>query len=230
MKKLVQSAFVVGMLFFYTHSFGQTTGSGSEKIKTGKQAETYFDLLINVVGTNVNYGKQNSGLADFKKPALGLQAGVSFQAGITPHLSLVSELYFITKGGKLKANNPLTQVEQSLRFYTFELPVMARIHIGKFHVNAGAALAYNFDGTQKIEGISTDLSFDDSATSFKRFDAGVQMGGGYTFKIKQKRATLDIRYCHGLTNISNDKEIYNRSLLVSLHISNPWNSNPLGLN
>ena len=183
--------------------------------------------MVNVVSTNLNYGGSNSGLADYKKSANGVQAGASFQAGITPGFSLVSELYFMKKGGKLKANNPLSANESSIRLNTLELPVLARFHFGKFYMNAGPSIAYNLSGNKKIEDISTKLSFKNSTEGFKRFDAGIQMGGGFEFPFKQRRIALDIKYNYGLTNIAYGKEIYNRALMISVHFSKPWKTNPL---
>src|SRR5439155_24675052 len=102
---------------------------------------------INAVSTNLNYGSSNSALTDYKKPVLGAQIGMSFQAGITPKFSIVPELYFMMKGGKLKANNPVTNNETTLRLYTLELPVLARFHFGKLYMNAGPSIAYNLGGT-----------------------------------------------------------------------------------
>ena len=217
------------MILLYGNSFGQTNELGSEKTTEEKLTEkTYMDLLLNVVNTNINYGKSNSGLSDYKRPVLSGQLGVSFQAGITPKFSMVSELYFIMKGGELKANNPLTISNTTLRFYTLEFPVLARFHFGKYYLNAGPSIAYNIYGTRKTEGHSSDLSFGSSSESFKHLDAGVQVGGGYRFKVKKRSVALDVRYTYGLTNISNTEEMYNRYLNVSLHISNPWKTNPLG--
>ncbi len=213
MKKSVQTILAIGMIFFYTFSFGQSKSTAPEVQKT------YLDFFISAVGTDLNYGESNKAMKDFKKSAQGIQIGLSLQTTIAPHFSLVPELSFIMRGGKLKANNPLTQDESTLRFYTMEIPVLARLHLGKFHLNAGPSLGYNFYGTQKLDGSTTDLSFDNESGGFKRFDAGLQMGGGLTFKIKQKRAVLDIRYCYGLTNVSYEKEVYNRSLLIRLHVS-----------
>lgn len=219
------------MIFLAGNTFGQTEGDGSESIKVGKMTEqTYMDLLLNVVGTNINYGKSNSALTDYKKSVLGAQVGLSFQAGITPKLSLVSELYFIMKGGALKADNPFTASKTTLRLYTLEFPVLARFHFGKVYLNAGPSIAYNLFGTRKIEDTSTNLSFNNSSDGFKRLDAGIQIGGGYRFKVKQKNVALDVRYTYGLTNISNNQEMYNRYLNISLHFSNPWKRNPLGRN
>lgn len=213
MKNSVQNLFILALAFLPSFSFGQ--------IQSSKPAvpKTHLDFFISAVNTELNYGKANPSLKDFKKPAHGVQIGFSLQAGIASRLSLVPELSFIMRGGKLKANNPLTQDETTLRFYTLELPVLARLHLGRFHLNAGPSLGYNFDGTQKLDGTTTDLSFEKEAGAYKRFDAGLQAGGGLTFRIKQKRAVLDIRYCYGLTNVSYDREAYHRSLLIRLHVS-----------
>jgi len=231
MKKHLQKGLILGMIFLAGNTFGQTEAGGAEAIKVGKMTEqTYMDLLLNVVGTNFNYGKSNSALSDYKKSVLGAQVGVSFQAGITAKLSLVSELYFIMKGGELKENNPLTAAKTTLRLYTLEFPVLARLHFGKYYLNAGPSFAYNLFGTRKTEDLSANLSFNNSSEGFKRLDAGIQIGGGYRFKVKRRNVSLDVRYTYGLTNVSNNQEIYNRYLNVSVHFSNPWKRNPLGRN
>ena len=228
MKKNLKVGLILGMVILSQISFGQTNGLKSEKIKSDRVTETYLDLVLNVVGTNLNYGKSNSALSDYKKSVLGAQVGVSLQAGITPHFSLVSELYFLMKGGELKANNPLSTSNTNIRLYTLELPVLARVHFGRFHMNAGPSIAYNIYGSQKNENSTSDLAFNNTAEDFKRWEAGVQVGGGYTFHTKRKTVRLDIRYNYGLTNIANSGEMYNRSLILALHFAKPWKTNPLG--
>src|ERR1700709_2500216 len=102
MKKTLQTGLLLlSIIFLAPRAFGQTTD-------TVKTAKTYLDPVINLVSTNLNYGAANSTLSDYKKSVLGAQVGVSFQAGITPAFSIVPELYFAMKGGKLKTGNPLT--------------------------------------------------------------------------------------------------------------------------
>jgi len=228
MNKKKQIGLIAAMIILYANSFGQLKEFGTEKIGDDKKSgETYFDLMITTASTNLNYGSSNNELSNYKKSVEGIHAGVSFQAGITSKFSLVSELYYIRKGGELTANNPRTTQQTILRLNAFELPVLARVHFGKFYMNAGPSLAYNFSGKRKIEDMSTAISFKNSTDGFKRMDAGLQIGGGYMFPIKQKRLALDIRYCYGLTNVSYDREIFNRGLIISVHFSKPWKKNPL---
>ena len=228
MKQKVHAGIILSMIFLTAAAFGQTNVQQSNKVNESKRTpKTYFDLMINVVSTNLNYGDNNSSLDSYKKSNNGLQAGASFQAGITPYFSLVSELYFLRKGGKLNVNNPLTSSESTLHLNSFEMPVLARFHYGQFYVNGGPSIAYNFSGNRKVNDVSTKLSFANSAGGFKRFDAGMQMGGGIEFPFKQKRIVLDIRYNYGLTNIAHDKEMYNRAVMISVHFSKAWKTNPL---
>ena len=119
MKQKVRTAVLLGMIFLSATTFGQTREPERGKTTDGKKtAKTYLDLMVNMVSTSLNYGESNSAMADYKKSLNGIHAGASFQAGITPAFSLVSEIYFIRKGGKLKANNPLTTSESTLRLNT----------------------------------------------------------------------------------------------------------------
>ena len=192
MNKKLQT--LIGMIFLVSSAIAQTTDldlSDNSKEKTVPQ--TYFTPIIKLVSSNVNYGSDNSSLADYKKQITGIQAGVSVQVGIASNFSLLSEFYYMRKGGKLTANNPLTTRQTTYRFNTLELPVLARVHIGRMHLNAGPSIAYNISGTEKTENESKSMSFNKAGEGFRRFEAGIQMGGGYTIPAKQKRLVLDIR-------------------------------------
>jgi hypothetical protein len=227
MKTQLQNGLILGMIILSANVFSQT----SEVIETGEGKKgvptTYLRLLLNLVNTNLDYGQSGSELWSHKTSNRGLQGGASFQAGITSWVSVLSELYYMRKGGQINAAYSQTGSKATLRFHTLEVPVLARFHFGKFHVNAGPSLSYNLSGKMKTEGTSTSLSFNKTNGGFRRFDAGVQFGGGYQFKIKKKDFVLDIRYSHGLTNLSRSQEMYNRYVNVSLQVINPWKINPL---
>jgi hypothetical protein len=203
-------------------AIGQTREGLLDK-KTEKRfpPKSYFTPIINLVNSNLNYGKDNSSVAGYKKQNLGLKAGVSIQTVVSSNFSVLSEFYYIRKGGKLKANNPLTLKEVSYRFNSLELPVLARVHLGRIHVNAGPSIAYNLSGSEKTEDHSKAMSFEDNVGGFKRFEAGIQMGGGYTFSAMKRNVMLDIRYNYGLSNISYNKEMFNRNIVVSLIVVKP---------
>ena len=49
-----------------------------------------------------------------------------------------------------------------------------------------------------------------------------------SFHLNKGGLQLDIRYNYGLTNIAYDKDIHNRAVMISVHFSKPWKTNPLG--
>lgn len=226
MKKQIQTVLIVGLISLSANVFSQTL-ENTEPTESSKGPRSYFGLVLNLVSTNLNYGDANTALDDYKKSNKGLQAGVSFQGGITSRISVLSEFYFLMRGGQLKADNSFTGAKSSLRFYSLELPVLARVHFGKFYINAGPYVAYNISGREKTEGSSKSISFNHTDGGFNRFDAGIQCGGGYGFKIRQKQILVDLRYAGGLTSISRGDDMYNRYLNVSLQFINPWKTNPL---
>jgi hypothetical protein len=201
---------------------------------TSFSQESRFSLSLNSLTTNFNYGSMNKALQPYKKDFKGLQIGASYQAGISPLFSVVPELYFVMKGGKLKENNPLTINKSTVRLYTVEMPVLARLHLHQFYVNAGPYAAYTLGGRLKIAGSeeipasSTKVSFGTSSGDFKRWDLGFQAGAGYNFRIKRTHLTLDARYGYGLVNISQDVKRYNRMLNISLVVSKPSKKNQTG--
>jgi hypothetical protein len=230
MKALLGNGIVLGMLLLATNSFAQTKDISSNETKDVKKSpNTYLGLLLNFVSSNVDYGQSSSELWSNKSSSRGLQIGATFQAGLTSRISIVSEFYYLRKGGQIDAATSPTGSNTMLRFHTLELPVLARIHFGRFHANAGPSLSYNLSGKLKSEGSSTSMSFNNSHDGFKRFDAGLQFGGGYKFKIKQKHLLLDLRYSRGLVNLSESQEIHSQYINVSLQFVNLWKTNPFAI-
>jgi len=231
MKTTLKTGLVLGMIFLRTNTFSQSNDLVSENTKKVRTTQsTYLNPVLKFVRTSMNYGSSNASLADYKQQSRGIQAGLTFQAGLTPDFSLASELYLIMKGGKLKGNNPINGKETSDKLYSLELPILARLHVGKFYANAGPSVSYNLYGNRKMDGVKRDLSFGNLGQDFKSFEGALQVGGGYTFKAKKRMVTLDLRYNHGLTNISNVREIYNRNVMVSMHVYQPWKTNPFAFN
>jgi hypothetical protein len=209
-KLVVSVATIVLLLAFSVRSSAQTSK---------------FGISLNSLITNFNYGSANANLQPYKKNFSGLQAGFSYQVGITPRFSVVPELYFAIKGGTLKENNPLTTGKSTLRLYSIELPILARVHFHDLYLNAGPYVGYNIGGRLKIDGTentpetSSKISFGKSSEDFRRWDFGLQAGAGYNFKMKKSTLTLDVRYGYGLVNISRDVQRYNRMLNISVQLA-----------
>lgn len=157
--------------------------------KQALSQKSYLDFKINRASNNLNYGNMNAILKEYKNPLTSTQIGGAFQIGISPRFSLVPEFYFIRKGGKLVNGNNLTLIESTLKFNTIELPFLTRIHLGKIYINAGPSIGYILSGQQSIENISRGLDFT-KPSEYKRFDLGVQLGGGLELPLKQKELLL----------------------------------------
>lgn len=202
-------------------------------ITTARAQETFLDVVINYTPTSLSYGDNNKALKDFKKGYWGLQAGASFQAGINDYFSLVPELYFMMKGGRLENKNPLTGQDTRIRFNTLDMPVLARLHLCDLYLNAGPVLSYNIGGRLKTEANDllpagkTKMEFGSGPDSYSRWDAGLQFGLGYEFKLKKARLVLDLRYHYGMVDIGNGTDMYNRYFNMNLLLSKKWKTNPL---
>lgn len=197
-----------------------------------KAQESYLDLLINYTPTNFDFGKDNSDFKNYKKGLWGFQGGFSYQKGITPHFSIVPEIYYFNKGVKLEANNPLTQSDTKIRLNTIELPLLSRFHYKSLYLNLGPSFGYHLSGKIKVDGNKNvakqtiRIPFNNTENGFKRWDLGLQFGLGYEFKLKNKsRISLDTRYHYGLTNISQQKEMYNRYFYMTILWSKPLSKN-----
>lgn len=214
MKSTIKTAVTVAVVMLLT----------SASLKSFSQTSK-FGISLNSLTTNFNYGKSNGTLQSYKKNYQGLQAGFSYQVGVTSAFSIVPEIYFARKGGILKDNNPLTVNKSTVKLYSIEMPLLARVDVNKLYLNAGPYTGYMLSGRIKTEGTSvspaktTKLSFGSSGNDFKRWDFGVLAGAGYNFTTKKKILTLDARYGYGLVNISKDVQRYNRMLNISLVVS-----------
>lgn len=199
------------VLFLMTtfYSFGQSS---------------HVAIVVNTTDVNFNYGGKNAELKSFKENVRALRAGLSLQAGVTQRFSWVGELYYATKGGTLGHGNGWTQDKSTIKLYAAELPIMARVHMGRFYLNSGPYASYIFSG-RKTGGLESGRVAFNNTDGFKRFDWGWQAGAGYVFDVKKSKLALDVRYGHGLTSLSNDITRYNQMLSISVSMFKPFKKN-----
>ena len=183
--------------------------------------ESHGAILLNMVTSRMNYGEMNSAVKGHKDDVHGIQAGLSWQAGLTRRFSIVTEAYFITKGGSIKGDVAVEGIKSSLRLHTVEVPVLARLHAGRFYFNAGPYVNYIFSGkaSSNAEG-SRSITF--GQNHFRKFEAGFHSGLGYRFNIKKTKMAADFRYISGMTSVSRSEDLYNRTLNISVLVLNSW--------
>jgi hypothetical protein len=177
--------------------------------------DSHVSILLNSANSRLNYGSMNSELRGYKKDVRGFQAGLSWQANVSKNFSIVTEAYYMKKGGTLTAGNPLNGVKSTLKINTVELPVLARLHAGRFYFNAGPYANYIMSGKSSTENEETHrISF--GAGGFRHWEAGMQGGAGFQFGIRKTRMALDVRYTHALTSLSKADNIYSRTININL--------------
>lgn len=184
---------------------------------TAHAQDSHIAVLLNMVNSKLNYGNENSAVQHYKKDLRGLQAGLSWQAGITKQFSIVTEAYFMRKGGQLKSGNPLDRVGSTLKLNTIEVPVLARVHAGRFYFSTGPYA--NFIFSRKVSSGSESAEatyFENRINGIRKFETGIQAGAGYQFRVKKAKMAVDFRYTHGMTSISKMDNLYNRTINISV--------------
>ncbi|HWA34538.1 MAG TPA: porin family protein [Cyclobacteriaceae bacterium] len=191
-------------------------------VTASRAQQSHVGILLNTVSSNLNYGDMNGSLSGYKETVRGIRAGLSWQAGITKNFSVVTEAYFVRKGGGLENGNPLNGLHSAIKLNTIELPVLARVHAGRFYFNAGPYANYIFSGKRTSDAEqSKSISFGQGPDDLRRWEAGFQGGVGYMFNLKKKRMAIDVRYAHGMTSISSTSDLYNRTFSISVVLLKP---------
>jgi len=71
MKNTLQLGLVLGMIFLFTNSLGQTNVGAAEKIENNKAPESHLSLLLDATKANLNFTKLNSASPGYKKHCRG---------------------------------------------------------------------------------------------------------------------------------------------------------------
>lgn len=146
----------------------------------------------------------------------------TFHVGVIADIPLMQSLYVQTglflqnKGAKEEGDGYKT----TLKPMYLQIPVLASYRYDfsdalQLQVNVGPYFAYGIGGKWKEEedGESYEVDFFDDG--IKRFDCGLQVGGGLTFA---QHYYLGVAYEFGFTNIADESEmkIKNNNLMISL--------------
>ncbi len=166
------------------------------------------------IRSGINFAKQalsSDGYSFSSKNNVGFNLGVSVDIPMMESLYLQSGLYYTVKGYKVEEDG---NTEKATPSY-LELPILAsyRYNFSDFaqlQINFGPYLACGIAGKYKWDGGDADF-FDDD---IKRFDAGLAIGAGMTFR----HIFVGVNYDLGLTNILKDSKgtLKNRCLSINL--------------
>jgi hypothetical protein len=164
---------------------------------------------------------------------MGFGGGVYVAIPVTPSFEIQPELLYTAKG--VKASD--AGVDAALRLNYVEIPVLARWNFTASsvtpHLYAGPAIAFKTGCTFTASGQGTsisancaDLQSGDPAVppvTFAAVDFGVVAGGGLSFDLGGRHATVGARYNVGLKNIASSGDAKNRTLsfLASFEVPLP---------
>jgi Outer membrane protein beta-barrel domain len=161
----------------------------------------------------------------------GFGGGVYVAIPVTPSFEIQPELLYTAKG--VKASD--AGVDAALRLNYVEIPVLARWNFTASsvtpHLYAGPAIAFKtgctFTASAQGTSISTNCadfqSDQGDPVTFAAVDFGVVAGGGLSFDLGGRHATVGARYNVGLKNIVSSGDAKNRTLsfLASFEVPLP---------
>jgi hypothetical protein len=191
MKKLLIIALVLSSVTSYAQiSIGLRSGLQFSKIAfSGDDViQEEIDLIKNISGTNF---------------AIPIEFKVSDKFSVQPELSLSQ------RGYRVKIDFLGLPLSVRTRFNYFEMPILGKLSLGsgntKFNLLAGPSIGYALSGNT-WDGEKT-VDFDFKGQGFKRFDFGLQFGGGLSFKVGPGNLFVDTRYLLGLANLNDSKDL-----------------------
>jgi hypothetical protein len=190
-------------------------------------SRTQFGALIGLSSTSITDadldGVAELGVSAETKRRMGFQIGAYLTRQLSGNLSFQPEVHYIQKGAKvdvsisdIEGGAGSSTAEASIKFAYLEVPLLLRYDMNQgksvrpFLV-AGPAVALRISCNIGLgfEGASlnTDCAdADDGETEsddpFKKFDAGVMVGGGISGTLSARPVSLQVRYSYGLINIS----------------------------
>lgn len=190
-----------------------------------------FGALLGLSSTSITdadlEGVAEAGVNAEVKRRMGFQIGAYLTQSLSGNVSFQPEIHYIQKGAKvavsltdIEGNAGVTDAEASIKLAYLEVPLLLRFDMNQgksvrpFLV-AGPAVAFRISCNigLGVEGASfnTDCGSEgdselevESDDPFKKFDAGVMMGGGIAGTMGSLPVSLQVRYSHGLINIAQD--------------------------
>ena len=120
---------------------------------------------------------------------------------LNPNISLQIEPSYLKKGGLLKINEINSNV--NIRFSTLEIPLLLKIGFGNRiqpYLITGPTLGYNITAQSEMDYDMLNINVD-MMNVIKRFDFGIDWGGGVSIPLGTASFFLEVRYNFGITNL-----------------------------
>ncbi len=181
---------------------------------------TYGQVSFGIKGgTNIaEYSFKENGTNIDQESINGFTLGAVLEIGLGGNIFLQPEAVFIQKGSEIQA---LTE-DNKINVNYLDIPILLKMKIinsNVFNVNllAGPSLGLALNGEETMGGQTIDVNFG-GEDGLKRFDLGLNAGGGIGLNLGSIGVFGDVRYLFGLSNISEaeSREIKNKGLNLSV--------------
>ncbi|MEA3450419.1 MAG: porin family protein [Bacteroidota bacterium] len=144
----------------------------------------------------------------------GLNASVFFQKKFFPMLSLRPGLGLYQKGSTYEILNVLT--ETTINYVQFDADIKFKPPFVPIYMFAGPYISYALAGTNKVSGISVDITFGPDDTN--NLDFGLNGGIGFQQNLPVGKLFLEVAYNYGMFDYdaSSYTETFNRNISIDL--------------
>jgi hypothetical protein len=178
------------------------------------QAQTFI-LKAGTSLSSVSFSDNWPGGDHNAKSKWGFIGGVGYEFLANKKLSLQPELLFVQKGYKTSHEGSPVDFKSATVFNYLELPILAKIKLGRFYINIGPYLAYGIGGSYLGYSSGTEYSgrvkfgkpdgYGDVMYFHQAFDFGMSGGVG----VNLGPVIFDIRYGYGFLDM---QQYFNGSL------------------
>lgn len=171
-------------------------------------------------GVNVaEFSFQDQGTSIPQSSINGFTLGAVLEVALGKNFFLQPEAIFVQRGSEL--NTSLTNLTTNVNY--LDIPVLLKIKIlntNLLNINllGGPSFGLALNGEETDQGGQTiDINFGGD-NGLKRFDLGINAGGGVGINLGSVGVFGDIRYLFGVSDISEDanREIRNKGLNLSV--------------
>lgn len=170
-------------------------------------------------GTNVaEFSFKDQGTTIPQETVNGFTLGAVLEVGLGGNVFLQPEAVFVQKGSQLQVLN----TDNKINVNYLDVPVLLKIkllnsNLLNVNVLAGPSFGLALNGEQTEDGQTIDIDFG-GEDGFKRFDLGINAGGGVGVNLGSIGVFGDVRYLFGVSNISEgaNREIKNKGLNLSV--------------
>lgn len=155
------------------------------------------------------------------------ESKVSFVGGfplsypVNRNLFLTPEILYVIKGAEQLAiiNSAPAEVRTSVTY--IELPILIKyIALPRRRwspiITAGPVFSWRIDARSRYNRPGSDIQLTEIEDSVKELDFGTAIGGGVDLLWDLRRITLELRYTHGLTNLTDEADDPKHNSVVSL--------------